>query len=290
MAAPVPFRPLPVDLDDVRYELGPDSRRRPEVPPGRTVELRLDDSAVYPGTTRRVWLHVPAGLAADADPAGLLVFQDGWWYLDPEGDVRGGIVLDNLVHDGAIPPTIGVFVDPGVFPDLADPAARKNRNTEYDAADDRYVTFLLTEVLPEVRRRYAVTDHPDRWGVVGGSSGGNCAFTAAWHRPDRFGGVVGFLSSFAQMPGGNPYPAALAAEPRRPLRIFLQAGHRDLGWDRPERNWLAENLRVGAALAVAGYDFRLVLGDGGHNPNHAGVLLPDALRWLWRASPAGPAG
>ncbi|MFD7022417.1 hypothetical protein [Promicromonospora sukumoe] len=146
MAAPVPFRPLPVDLDDVRYELGPDSRRRPDVPPGRTVELRLDDSAVYPGTTRRVWLHVPAGLDTDADPAtpagsadpaGLLVFQDGWWYLDPEGDVRGGIVLDNLVHDGAIPPTIGVFVDPGVFPDLIDPTARKNRNAEYDAADDR---------------------------------------------------------------------------------------------------------------------------------------------------------
>ncbi|MFE7505208.1 alpha/beta hydrolase [Promicromonospora sp. NPDC057488] len=285
----VPFRPLPVELDDVRYALGPDSRRRPGVPPGETVELRLADSAVYPGTTRTVWIHVPAAYDT-ARPAGLLVFQDGWWYLDPDGDVRGGIVLDNLVHDGRLPVMIGVFVDPGVFEDRADPAERKNRNTEYDAADDRYVTFLLTEVVPEVRRRYAVTDDPDRWGVVGGSSGGNCAFTAAWHRPDRFRRVVGFLSSFAQMPGGNPYPAALAGEPRKPLRIFLQAGHRDLGWDRPERNWLAENLRVAAALAEAGYDFRLVLGDGGHNPNHAGVLLPDALRWAWRdAAPSDPA-
>ncbi|WP_020014261.1 alpha/beta hydrolase [Promicromonospora sukumoe] len=296
MTAAVPFRPLPAELDDVRYELGPDSRRRPDVPPGETVELRLTDSAVYPGTTRTVWIHVPAAHdpadPADPDPArpaGLLLFQDGWWYLDPDGDVRGGIVLDNLVHDGAIPPTIGVFVDPGIFPDRPDPVERKNRNTEYDAADDRYATFLLTEVIPEVRRRYAVTDDPDRWGIVGGSSGGNCAFTAAWHRPDRFRRVVGFLSSFAQMPGGNPYPSELAAEPRKPLRIFLQAGHRDLGWDRPERNWLAENLRVGAALAEAGYDFRLVLGDGGHNPNHAGVLLPDALRWAWRdAAPAAP--
>jgi len=25
-----------------------------------------------------------------------------------------------------------------------------------------------------------------------------------------------------------------------------------------------------------------VLGDGGHSSNHDGVLLPDALRWLWR--------
>ena len=30
------------------------------------------------------------------------------------------------------------------------------------------------------------------------------------------------------------------------------------------------------------YDLRLVLGDGGHDPNHGGVILPDALRWLWR--------
>jgi hypothetical protein len=56
--------------------------------------------------------------------------------------------------------------------------------------------------------------------------------------------------------------------------------------NEPEDNWLASNLRVAAALAEAGYDFRLVLGDGGHNPNHAGVLLPDALRWVF-APPRG---
>lgn len=36
------------------------------------------------------------------------------------------------------------------------------------------------------------------------------------------------------------------------------------------------------ATACQRQDFRLVLGDGGHNPNHGGVLLPDALRWLFR--------
>jgi enterochelin esterase family protein len=90
------------------------------------------------------------------------------------------------------------------------------------------------------------------------------------------------LSSFVQMPGGNPYLDLIAGVPRRPLRILLQAGHRDLRWNDSRRNWLASNLRVAAALAEAGYDFRLVLGDGGHSPNHGGVLLPDALRWLGR--------
>lgn len=63
----------------------------------------------------------------------------------------------------------------------------------------------------------------------------------------------------------------------------MQAAHRDLNWNAAEMNWLSENLQVAAALAERGYDFRFVLGDGGHSPNHGGVLLPEALRWLWRA-------
>lgn len=66
------------------------------------------------------------------------------------------------------------------------------------------------------------------------------------------------------------------------LRVLLHAAQRDLGWNKREMNWFAENLETAAALARAGYDSRLVVGDGAHSPNHGGVLLPDALRWLWR--------
>ncbi|MET8974945.1 alpha/beta hydrolase-fold protein [Streptomyces sp. NPDC004539] len=278
MTTEIPFHPLPVDQTDIRYTHGPDSTPHPDVPTGTTTEFEWTGSTVYPGTTRKFWVHVPAG-HDPARPASLLVFQDGWWYLDPAGEIRGATVLDNLVHHGDLPATIGVFVDPGVFPDGEHP---KNRNTEYDAFDDRYATFLLTEIVPQVTARHLISDDPERWGICGGSSGGNCAFTVAWQRPDRFRRVVGFLSSFPQIPGGDPYPDLIPGTPRKPLRVFLQAGHRDLGWNSPHANWLAHNLRVTAALAEAGYDVRLVLGDGGHTPNHAGVLLPDALRWLWR--------
>jgi len=283
--APVPYRPLPVDLSDVRYAHGPDSEPHPDVPVGTTVELDWSSSAVYPGTSRKVWIHVPACYDA-ARPAALMVVNDGWWYLDPAGEVRGGVVLDNLTHRGEIPCTIGVFVDPGVVVGGAQP---KNRNVEYDAFDDRYATFLLDEIVPLVTARYSVTDDPELWGVCGGSSGGDAAFTAAWMRPDRFRRVVGFLSSFAQMPGGNPYPDLVPRTARKPLRVFLQAAHRDLNWDAPTRNWFAENLRTTAALAEAGYDVRLVVGDGGHSVNHGGVLLPDALRWVLRpGAPTAP--
>ncbi|MEV0646174.1 alpha/beta hydrolase-fold protein [Phytomonospora sp. NPDC050363] len=278
MNTQVPYRPLPLDQSEVTYAHGPDSFARPDVPAGETTEFALGDSVIYPGTSRKFWIHLPAGYDP-SKPASLMVFQDGWWYLDPEGEVRGAIVLDNLVHRGDIPYTVGVFVDPGVFEGAENP---KNRNEEYDAFDERYAEFLLTEIIPRVTERHAIADDPERWGLCGGSSGGNGSLTVAWLRPDKFRKVIGYLSSFAQMPDGNPYPRLVAEVPRKPLRIFLQAGHRDLNWNEPKRNWLADNLRVGAALAEAGYDFRLVLGDGGHSANHGGVLLPDALRWLWR--------
>ncbi|HEX6325544.1 MAG TPA: alpha/beta hydrolase-fold protein, partial [Jiangellaceae bacterium] len=220
--------------------------------------------------------QAPTGLSCDLYP---LISSHSTW-TDPRGPVstgemRAAIVLDNLVHRGEMPVTLGVFVDPG---------RPGNRNLEYDAFDDRYANFLLTEIIPEVENRFAVANDPDQWAICGGSSGGNCALTVAWHRPDRFRRIVSFLGSFAQMPGGNPYPAAIRDEPAKPLRIFMQAGTRDLNWNEPERNWFSNNLKVAAALAEAGYDHRLVLGDGGHSPNHGGVLLPDALRWIWRTA------
>jgi enterochelin esterase family protein len=256
----------------VRYAHGPDSYPQPGVPSGAIHEYAWSESRVFPGTSRRYWVYVPSQYT-HSDPASLMVFQDGRMYLDPEGELRVGVVFDNLIHRGEMPVTIGVFVDPG---------EPRNRNAEYDAFDDAYATFLLTEILPSVQDSYVITDDPDRWAIGGGSSGGSCAFTVAWMRPDRFRRVVSFLGSFAQIPGGNPYPTLIQETPKKPLRVFLEANTRDANWDSADLNWFSANLRVAAALAERAYDLRLVLGDGGHDPNHCGAILPDALRWLWR--------
>jgi enterochelin esterase-like enzyme len=254
----IPFRPLPLDLTRVEYETGPDSAVREDVPAGETVELgqvRVHVPAAYDGTT----------------PANLMIFLDGSGFLDPDDDLRAGVVLDNLTHTGDLPPTIGVFVDP-----VGD------RNAEYDAFDDSLAARLVEEVLPRVADRWSISDDPTRRGIGGFSSSGSAAFTAAWHRPDAFGRVLCLLPSFAQVRGGNPYPDLIATTPAKPVRVLVQQGHRDLGWDEAEDNWLVTNLRMTASLVEAGYDVRLVLGDGAHDANHAGVVLPDALRWLFR--------
>lgn len=278
MPISMPFASLPVSQAGVSYEYGPDSSPRAGVEPGSIEEIRLGDSARFPGTERSVWIHRPANHSPSQESA-VMFFNDGWWYLDPAGDVRGATVLDNLAAAGELPPMIGIFVDPGVLD--ADGTPMKHRNAEYDAFDETYASFLLEEVLPLVESRVPVSADPMRRGICGGSSGGNAAMTAAWTRPDGIGRVITFNASFAQMPGGNPYPALLSRAPRRSTRVFLHAAHRDLNWNSREHNWFAENLETAAALARAGYDARLVTGDGGHSPNHGGVLLPGALRWLW---------
>ncbi len=278
MTSPLPYAPLPICQGDVTYDYGPDSAPRVGIDAGTLVELSIDHSRRYPGSSRKIWIHQPAGLSA-SDECAVMFFNDGWWYLDPAGDVRGATVLDNLAASRDVPPMIGVFVDPGLL--HGDGAPAKNRNAEYDAFDDAYASFLLDEVLPLVEERFRISTDPMMRGICGGSSGGDAAMTAAWSRPDGFGRVIAFNASFAQIPGGNPYPAMLASETRRPMRVFLHAAHRDLNWNAREDNWFAENLETAAALARAGYDFRLVVGDGGHSPNHGGVLLPDAMRWLW---------
>jgi enterochelin esterase-like enzyme len=273
----VPYQPLILDQTEVLYAHGPDSFVQPGVPAGQLIEFDWNTSTVYPGTSRKFYIYVPAQYDP-AEPAALLVTQDASWYRTLDFHVRAPLVLDNLIHQGGIPVTVAVFVEPGVFVGAEEP---KNRNAEYDAFDDRYASFLLDEIIPQVTARYAITDDPERWAICGGSSGGNCAFTVGWLRPDRFRRVICFASSFTQMPGGNPYPETIATMPRKPLRIFMMANHRDLNWNQRDMNWLSNNLRVAAALAESGYDFRLVLGDGRHSGNHDGVLFPDALRWAF---------
>ena len=62
--------------------------------------------------------------------------------------------------------------------------------------------------------------------------------------------------------------------------VFLQEGENDL--DNLHGNWPLANRQMAASLKFAGYDYKLVMGTGGHNGRHGGAILPEALRWLWR--------
>ncbi|MGH6956217.1 MAG: alpha/beta hydrolase [Caulobacteraceae bacterium] len=233
---------------------------------------------VYPGTARDLWIYTPAGF----DPAGpapaLMVFQDGGGYLDRNGPVRAAAVFDTLTAAGEMPPTVGVFVMPGQRE-----GSPQQRSLEYDSVTDAYVRFLIEDLLPFVETEIgcALTTDPARRTICGISSGGICAFTAAWHRPDVFGRAISHCGSFVAIRGGHNYPFLIRSTEKKPIRVWMQSGSADA--DILFGSWPLANQQIAAALEFAGYDVKFVFGEGGHNLRHGGALFADTLRWLWRA-------
>jgi enterochelin esterase-like enzyme len=267
------------------YKLGPDSQRHDGVPQG-TVTKHEWNSMIFEGTIRDYWVYVPKQYDA-AKPACVMVFQDGHAYMSETGEFRVPIVFDNLISKGEMPVTIGVFINPGhkaaTTPDK--PFSANNRSFEYDTLSDQYARFLLEELLPEVGKEYKLTDSAAGRAICGISSGGICAFTVAWQRPDAFSKVLSHVGSFTNIRGGHVYPALIRkTKPAKPIRVFLQDGANDL--DNEHGNWPLANQEMAASLRFAKYDYRFEFGTEGHNGKHGGAILPDSLRWLWRDNQA----
>ena len=284
---------------DKDYVLSATSTARAEgVAAGSTRLLVHKSTGTFPGTVRRVWIHLPAeSILKRVGDEGLavMVFQDGHAYVDEQGQFRAPIVLDNLVHAGKIPPLAAIFIDPGhTATELPgekpgwQPAAN-NRSVEYDTVSALYAEFLECEILPlaakDERLKAAglrLTTDPAMRGICGISSGGICAFTVAFERPDLFRRVLSHVGSFTDIRGGDHYPSLVrqTKESPKPIRVYLQAGEHDL--DNRHGHWWLSNLSMEKALAFAGYDHKLVGGSGGHNGKHGGAILPESLEWLWR--------
>ncbi|MCE9554068.1 MAG: esterase family protein [Planctomycetes bacterium] len=271
---------------DADYKLGKDSLPQPGVPTG-VVTKHHWKSHVFADTERDYWVYVPAQYDGKM-PAAVMVFQDGQTYIDPKGQFRVPVVFDNLIHAQAMPVTIGIFINPGHKAQAAPENRWKadNRSVEYDTLSDAYARMLIDEILPEVGKRYRLTDQASQRAICGISSGGICAFTVAWERPDVFSKVLSHVGSFTNIRGGHVYPALIRKTPPKPIRVFLQDGSGDL--DNAHGNWWLANQEMAAALKFSKYDYQFVGGNGGHSGAHGGAILPDSLRWLWRKEGAEP--
>jgi hypothetical protein len=260
----------------VEPTLGPDSLPQPNVPEGTLTGLRHTGTGVYPGVARDYWVYVPAQYDGVA-PAALMVFQDARLYL-PE-TFNAPVVFDNLIATAEIPVTVAVFVEPGDLPGEEE-GSRANRSFEYDSLTDAYPHFLLEELLPEALSGLNVSDDPAWRAICGMSSGGICAFNAAWERPTAFGKVVSHVGSFTNIRGGHVYPWRVRSTEPKPIRVFLQGGANDL--DREAGSWPVANFDMAAAFRLRGYDYRFEFGRGAHDLKHGGAIFPETMRWLWR--------
>jgi enterochelin esterase family protein len=266
---------------DVNYNPCSEAYPRPGTPEGTLVHHPgWDGARVIPGTTRDVSVYATPGLDR-AQPAALIVFQDGNYYIGPDGPVRATKVLDVLHAKGQIGPTVAVFVSPGKLTQSDEPATEQ-RSREYDSMTPDYGRFLIEDLLPFVAKAegLTLTDDPAKRTLCGISSGGICAFTAAWHFPEAFGRVLSHCGSYVNIRGGHNCPFILRATPRKPIRVFLQSGSGD--GVHFTGDWPLANQTMAKALEWAGYDHRFEFGVGGHSLRHGGAIFADSLRWLWR--------
>lgn len=248
------------------------------VPAGRLLAGRHTSTGYYPGVARNYTVYVPHRYDGTSEAA-LLVFQDGARYLGPEANAAR--VLDQLMDGGDMPLAIAVFVEPGEQgPGLPLYGGTDNRSIEYDGVDGRYISFLVEELLPQATAGLRIAPDAGSRAIVGLSSGGACAFNAAWQRPDVFGKVMSHCGSFVDIRGAHDLAGRVRREAPKPIRVYLQTGMHDL--DITFGNWLLANRTMAAALSYRGYDHMLLVGEGGHSLRHGGAELANGLRWLWR--------
>ncbi len=284
---------------------GPLSYLQPGVPTGKLSEKVIHTSRIYDGMKSEYWIYVPARYDPKT-PAALMVFQDGGWYIDRDGNIPVLDAIDNLIAEKKIPVMICVFINPGDigdspgaptynfvkdFSEKWDRTLKDSmRSTLYDTVSDRYVRFLRDEVLAEVGAKYNLRKDAYSHAITGLSSGGICSFNAAWQMPDVFSRVLSWIGSFASIQwkenpansdGGQDYPDKILREPHRDIRVWLQDGSNDL--ENPKYgDWPLANLRMANALKMKEYDFHFSFGKGTHNPGQGAAEFPEAMIWLWR--------
>jgi enterochelin esterase-like enzyme len=255
------------------------------VPKGKLTHREPWESKIFPNTNREWWVYVPAQYKED-QPACVMVFQDGSGYTR-----FVPTVFDNLIAKGEMPVTVAIFINPGTG---RGEEGRGQRSVEYDTLSDRYSRFLLEEILPEVEKTVKLRHDPESRAIAGISSGGICAWTVAWEHPDEFRKVLSWVGSFTNIAsgktrreGGHNYEAMIRKTPKKPIRVFLQDGANDL--DNANGNWPLANQQMAKALTFSKYDYKFVVGQGFHSPQHGRAILPDSLRWLWRDYKPGDA-
>jgi enterochelin esterase-like enzyme len=258
----------PVPNTDLHYKLSPDSIPQEGVPVGEIKGPFTLPSEVYPGTQHTYWVYVPAQYDA-AVPASLMIYNDGQAFMNPQGDMRAQVVIDNLIYRREIPVMIGVFINPGRRPDQPEPTPQNwgdrdtNRPVEYNSLDDKYAQVIVDELLPALYKDYNISKDPERHGIGGSSSGAIAAFTVAWERPNHFRKVLSNVGSFTNLRGGHVYPEIIRKSEKK-------------------RDWFLQNVRLQQALTERGYDLNYSWGMQRHGQKMLQTVMPEMMRWLWR--------
>jgi enterochelin esterase family protein len=229
---------------------------RPDVAKGRVEQTTVASKLL--GNSRDVWVYTPPGydtLARAASGLPLLLTFDGGEYVR---SVPGPTILDNLIAAKRIAPMVAVFVG----------SADDQRDVEL-GANERYVEFLATELVPWIRAKYRIASSPAGNIVAGSSLGGLAAAFVAYRHPELFGNVLSQSGAFLFAAPGESRPERFArnieAAPRRDVSFYLEAGIYEVGRFENGVDLLTSNRHLRDVLRAKGYRVTYDEFAGGHS-------------------------
>jgi predicted alpha/beta superfamily hydrolase len=243
----------------------------------------LTDSFYMPqfGRYRRIWLYLPEGYASSQDSFPVLYLQDGQNLFDSRtafaGEWRIDESMDSLIKKGH-PPIIVVGIDNG----------GGNRISEYTpwphpvhggGAGAVYVNFLAETLKPYIDQHYRTKRDAANTGVGGSSLGGLISIYAGLQRPDVFGRIAAFSSSFWFSDSVYRLETYDVSKPdNRPL-LYMIAGELE------GSNQTQNMLRYRDSLITFGWssDASVAIAhtDGRHQEWYWAREFPEAYLWLF---------
>lgn len=236
-------------------------KEQPGVLRGTLTRLKIKSSILK--EERDYGVYTPAGYSAKAEPYNLLLLFDGEaWGNGADNLVPTPTILDNLIAQKKIPPTILVMVNA-----VSQPWRNRDLTCSQNFAD-----FLAKELLPEVRKAYRASADPKHVVVGGSSFGGLASACAGLMHSETFGNVLSLSGSYWYVPEWEKTFSTLyldnsgwvmrqyAQSPKLPLRFYMEVGR----YEGLEKQ-MPTNRNLRDILQLKGYSVTYSEFDGGHD-------------------------
>lgn len=263
----------------------------------KSAKLEIQEWLDYPSKTLKRSVRVDMILPADYHQNALLQYP--LLVLNDGQDVAALNLLSTLEK---------LYVTKTIRPVIIAAIHAGNRMQEYGTAGQAdykkrgnkaaaYTNFILTELIPELEKRYRLSANKSDRVIAGFSLGGLSAFDIAWKHSDVFGKVGVFSGSLwwrsapfrPEAPDADRIPQTMVetGTKKEGLKFWFQAGTNDEKEDRNNNgiiDAIDDTLQLIDALAALGYDRNkdiryLEVHKGEHNPKTWGKAMSDFLKW-----------
>jgi enterochelin esterase family protein len=242
------------------YVMPPEIEFYPNISHGTFIDTLFH--SVNLGNTRTIKIYLPPNYHTSAFSFPMILVHDGLEFITL---ANSNNVLDYLIDQQLIEPTIGVFVPP------------VNRTEEYTGNLQGFFTsFIVNEVIPWVDSRFRTIRDPRKRAVMGPSAGGNISLWQGLTHPEVFGNVAA-QSSYIQSSIFDGFQNGPALD----LNIYMNLGTYDLPIIIPlVRNFIP-------ILQSKGYTYQYQEYHEGHSWGLWRTHIDDALQMFYPGAPTG---